>query len=103
MSNSKQVSIPGFIHARGVDDWEKGTNRDINGAHFDWFPYDTLAGYINVMPHTLVFELPEGFDIRPAAIIELEKKKAELMAKSQMAVNEIDNQISKLKSLEMAN
>lgn len=52
--------------------------------------------YALVMPHTIVFEPPAGFDPRVDLVRALEEQKRKLQAEFTARVTEINAQISKL-------
>ena len=88
-----KVTIKGFITYK-KDDW-----RDGDDYHFN--KYDMSEhGYVTVMPHEIVVEVPDDFDPRPkqvaALIAEKQKARAEFLAR----VTEIDRQIQSLLAIE---
>ena len=61
---------------------------------------EAFSDYIPICKHTLIAELPEGFDPRPAQIKALEAQREELKAKVAAAVTEINGRINSLLAIE---
>ena len=89
----KTVSVKGFI-SLGIADWD---GKD--AYTFTTFKYEG-AERVLVMPYTLEFELPDGFDPRGAQVEMLKAEKKKAMADFQALVTSIDRKISELTALE---
>lgn len=89
-----KVTVEGFIIAKQYD-W--GEKPSFSWSAFDPTPYD--KDYAIVGPHTIEFDVPEDFDIRPVRIATLTRRKEELQAKVAAEVAKIDDQIQKLLAL----
>lgn len=98
---SKQISIPLFVHAKPAASYEYGANV-INGMKFELWEWEDMAdnGYVLVCPATVCFELPEGWDPRPAQIKTLEAKREQLQKEFSEAVMKINQQIATLQAIE---
>lgn len=87
-----KIEIKGFIHA------QKSYNNELRYVFF--YSEDMGgSGYVNVCPHTIVFELPKGFDPTAGFISALEKRKAELHREFAEEVARINEEISKLQAI----
>lgn len=87
-----KIEVNGFIHA------QKSYSGELRYVFF--YSEDMGdSGYVMVCPHTIVFELPEGFDPTGGFIAALEKKKEALHAEFADAVAKINNEISKLQAI----
>lgn len=89
-----QVTVEGFIVAKQYD-WESKTS-------FSWSAYDPTEWDKDcaiVGPHTITFEVPDDFDIRPYRIAELERQKADAKAKFAAEISRIDDAIKNLLAL----
>lgn len=76
---------------------------------YEWeteFHFQTIEmkdyGYVTVIPHTLVVDIPDDFDPRSLQVELLNEKKRSIMAEFQDRITEIDAQIGKLTCLEAA-
>lgn len=56
---------------------------------------------VPVQPHEITVEIPDNFDARPGLVANLEREKAELQAKFQARITEINGQIQSLLALPM--
>jgi len=88
-----KVTVQGFIVAKQYD-WE-------DAPTFSWLPFEPtfVKDYVNVGPHEITFDIPDGFDMRPARIAELERQKADAKAKFAAEINRIDDDTQKLLAL----
>ena len=91
----KTVSVEGFI-SLNTNDWAGE-----NAYSFNRFEMRG-DGYVNVMPYTFEFTLPEGFDPRAELVEALKADKVKLMAEFQNRVTEIERKISELTAIEYA-
>lgn len=94
------ITIPGFIHCE-PSKW--GGPDVVDGRRYTWFSCEDMStyGYIMVMPYTLNITPPEGWNPASAEIVMLRAKRAEVTAKFQAMVTEIDRQINERLALEM--
>ena len=93
-----KVNIPGFVTCKPADSW---TIEPVLGMQFGWDEHN-LAGYsgrVFVCKATLSFDLPADFNPNAQFIAALEKRREELRAEFQMAVNQINDEIGKLQAL----
>ena len=92
----KQVSIEGGIYVDANHDPRWG------GSPFTFFAgkLEPFNGRHPVMPFTLTFTLPEGYDERGVQIEALKEREKELQAQFTAAVTEIHSRINKLQALE---
>ena len=89
-----KVIVEGFIVAK-QHDWEEKPS-------FSWLAYDPTEWDKDcavVGPHTITFDVPEDFDIRPVRIATLTRQKESLQARVAAEVAKIDDQIQKLLAL----
>jgi len=88
-----KVTVEGFIIAKQYD-WE-------DAPTFTWLPFKPTfdRDYVIIAPHTITYDIPDGFDMRPARIAELERQKADAKAKFAAEINRIDDAIQKLLAL----
>lgn len=89
-----KVTVEGFIVAKQYD-WDEKPS-------FSWSAYDPTEWDKEcaiVGPHTIEFDIPEDFDIRPVRIATLTRQKEALQAKVAAEVAKIDDQIQKLLAL----
>lgn len=89
-----KVTVEGFIVARQYD-WEEKPS-------FSWLPCDPTEWDKEcaiVGPHTIEFDVPDDFDIRPVRIASLNRQKEILQSKVAAEVAKIDDQIQKLLAL----
>jgi hypothetical protein len=96
------ISIPGFIHAKPAKEWELGFADIVDGHRMDFSTVEDRGeyGWILVCPHTMTFELPEGWDPRAQQIDALKQEKKRLLDEIATAIMKIDAQISKLQAIE---
>lgn len=96
------ITIPGFIYATPADSWERGPNV-LDGHSLKFIVHEGLnAPYVQLCPHTITFDLPEGWDPRAQRIDALRKEEKKLRADFHVRVTEIQAQINKLQALEMS-
>ena len=95
----KTITINGFIHAKAARSWEHDHENCKEGYIFQWWHWDEMQGYKNVSPLTLTFEIPDNFTTAPEEIAALEEARSTLLADTQIKVNAINDQISKLQAL----
>lgn len=89
-----KVTVEGFIVAKQYD-WEEKPS-------FSWSAYDPTEWDKDcavVGPHTITFDVPDDFDIRPVRIASLNRQKEILQSKVAAEVAKIDDQIQKLLAL----
>lgn len=95
----KTITIKGGIVADPVESWCDGSPACIDGLRYRFTEYANETREDFVCHHTLTFDVPDSCDAACNAVRLLEKKREELRAKFQMAVNEINDRISKLSAL----
>lgn len=87
----KTIEVKGFVLA------QKNWRDDLE------YTFSTIEliehGYMTVCPHTLTFQLPEGFDPIAAQIAMLQQQRDKLRAEVAKRITEINDQISKLQAL----
>lgn len=85
-----QVTSHGFIVASQYE-WE-------SKPRFTWYPFEPTLDddSVVVKPHSITFEVPDDFDMRPHRIQQLEKRKDELREKVAVEVEKIDQEIQSL-------
>lgn len=101
---SKTITIPGFIHAKPLREWEEAEGPGIHqGFVLSFWTFDDMKeqGYVRVCNAQVSFELPDGWDPRQGQIEALRAKEKALRAEFQARVTEIHAQINKLQALEM--
>lgn len=87
------------IAQKGFIVWRKYSYEpEANYVFLDYKPTDT-AETVMVMPYTLEFDLPAGFDPTGAQVKALEQMKADALEKYQLAVSQINQQLAKLQAL----
>lgn len=90
-----KVTISGFIN------YEPTPFRNDHGFRFH--PCEmTEYRYVTVQPYSIVVEIPDDFDPRPAQISQLQAERTKVQAKFSARVTDIERQISELTSLEMS-
>jgi len=73
---------------------------------FQFREYDSSAyagsGEVRAMvrPHTIEFEVPDDFDMRPGILANLEAEKKKITAAFQARITELDAQIQSLLAIE---
>lgn len=95
----KIVTIKQNIQAKPAESWESNAT---DGAIFSaWTSKDMHQfGYTFVTEIDVTFEVPDGFDIRSAAIDRLNEEKSRAMAEFQKRITEIDKQIAQFTAIE---
>lgn len=98
----RTINIPGFIHATPAKSWQAGSDGVVDGMVFDFWTFEANGsdGCVTVCPHTLSFDIPEGWDPRPDQIKALEAAKESLRAEFAKKLMRIDAQISRLQAIE---
>lgn len=95
------VSIPGFILASPAQNWHMP--HEIHGgmclSFFSFKPTEESDHKV-VCPHTLTFDLPEGWDPRATQIDALKAKQKELDSQYAVAIALIKQQINQLLCIE---
>lgn len=88
-----QITVDGFIVASQYR-WERK-------PHFTWFPFEPTVDHdsVTVKPHSITFEVPDDFDMRPHRIQALVKRKVELREKLAVDVEKIDQEIQSLSAI----
>lgn len=101
---SKTITIPGFIHAKPLQDWEDEGPHVFQGYALSFWKFEDMKdqGYVHVCDASVSFAIPEGWDPRQGQIEALRAKETALRAEFQRRVTEIHAQINKLQALEMA-
>lgn len=97
------ITIPGFITCRKAERYEKSiASGPLAGMAVTWSEYDISnhGGRLAVCDFTLVFETPEGFDIREAQVVALQGKQKEAAAAFAALTTEINRQINELTAIE---
>ncbi|TCK87327.1 hypothetical protein [Paraburkholderia sp. BL9I2N2] len=91
-----KVIVEGFIIAK-QDEWMEEPEfifREYDSSKYSSDPQ------VMVKPHTIEFEIPDGFDIRPGLVESLEQEKQKLMAAVQSRITEINAKIQSLLAIE---
>lgn len=96
-----KISIPGFIHAKPAYEWEDDSDV-VDGHRMSYSSIEDMSeyGYVTVCPHTLEFDMPEGWDPRAQQIEALKAQKEKLHREFSESVMRIDAQISRLQAIE---
>jgi hypothetical protein len=99
MKTIKTISINGCIVGDPAESWCKDSPAVVNGIRYRFSEFANPSDKGSVCAYTLTFDLPDSFDAVAFAVGNLEEQREELRAKFQMAVNEINDRISKLSAL----
>lgn len=99
--NMKTISIPGAIYSRPAETYDFD-EKQVNGRTIRFFAAEVRAfgEWQVVAPFKLTFELPENWDPAPAEVARLQAQKAEVIAKFQAMITEIDRQINERLAIE---
>lgn len=90
----KTVTITGFVHEQDYGDGEKV---------YRFWPAEMSDRYNTVVgPAAFTYDIPDDWDPRPAKIAALEELRRKVRAEFAAKITEIEGEISKLLSLEMA-
>ena len=85
------IEVKGFVLA------QKNWRGDLD---YTWSTIELIEhGYMTIGPHTLTFDLPEGFDPITAQIAMLEQQRERLRAELGKRITEINAQIQSLQAL----
>lgn len=95
----RTITIKGGIVAEPAERWCADSPACIDGFRYRFSEYANETGEDFVCHHTLTFDVPDSYDASGNAVRLLEKQREELRAKFHMALNEINNRISKLSAL----
>jgi hypothetical protein len=90
-----QVTLKGFIHAE-KEPWDEK-------AKYAVYPFDmskTSRNTVLIGEQDIEVDIPDGFDIRPGLVENLEKEKQRITAEFQARVTELNGQIQSLLALE---
>lgn len=95
-----KVSVPGFIHATPAHEWDQGP-AIIDGHRLSFFAFEDMSdsGWVMVCPHTMEFDIPEGWDPRAQQIDALKAQREKIRAEMSKRLMEIDEAISKLQAI----
>ncbi len=96
MNAARTITYKGYVYAQPSNDWAKGNTNAINGITYAVHGFSTPETIAEV---DVTFELPEGFDPVNQAVKDLEKKRENLRAEFQMALNEVNDRIGKLQAI----
>jgi hypothetical protein len=90
-----KITLTGFIFA-SQEAWNEKPEYSFATYERDLYSKDL----VRVCPHEFTVEIPDGFDLRPGLVANLEREKKQLMAEFQARVTAIDNQIQKYLAIE---
>lgn len=91
---SKKVTISGLVHEVDYGHGEK---------EYRLYSADMSSKYSAVIgPAEFTYEVPDSFDPRPAKIAALERERQKVRAEFAAKITEIEDQISRLLCIEMA-
>ena len=96
MNAARTITYKGYIHPIPSSDWEKGNTNVINGLTYLVHGFRSAKSIAEI---DVTFQLPEGFDPVSQAVKDLEKKRENLRAEFQMALNEVNDRIGKLQAI----
>ena len=101
-----QVTIKGFIYAKGTRHFDVVTSKMVEGPEYLFWASDTLhksehfRDLVLVGPHDLVTDIPDSFDPRQELANNLKAEKKRLQAEFNRRVTEIDHQIQTYLAIE---
>lgn len=90
-----KITLTGFIFA-SQESWQANPEYSFATYERDLYSKDL----VRVCPHEFTVEIPDGFDLRPGMIANLEREKKQLMAEFQARVTAIDKQIQEYLAIE---
>lgn len=93
-----KVIVEGYIIAR-QDRWMKEPEFMFREYDASAYPSEHEAKVL-VGRHTVEFDVPDAFDMRPGIVANLEKEKEKLKAAFQARITEINAQIQSLLAIE---
>jgi len=92
----KTITMKMWVRPAISADYEDRNTNSIDGLTYNMYGFKTPDA---IAECEVTFKLPDGFDPVSQAVKELEAKRKTLRAQFQMAVNEINDRISKLSAL----
>lgn len=92
-----KVTVEGFIIAT-QEVWQQ--EPEFIFREFDTSKYSNDETRVMVRPHTIEFEVPDGFDMRPGVVENLEREKQRITAEFQARVTALNAQIQSLLAIE---
>ena len=90
-----KITLTGFVFA-SQESWQ--TEPEYSFATYERDLYS--KNLVRVCPHEFTVEIPDGFDMRPGLVANLEREKQQLMAEFQARVTSIDNRIQQYLAIE---
>ncbi len=101
------MRIDGYIHAIRRESWDRFDDqgqpiKDQGDYRYTWWSHEDMstANYVMVCPLAIEFDLPDGFNPVPVEIANYRKEQQRIRAEAESKVNLLEEQISKLLSLE---
>ncbi|MBS6362126.1 hypothetical protein [Burkholderia sp.] len=98
-----KVTINGHLFAQQKEDYDYGTGRIVGTVEYSFWECDmskSFPEYVKVCDHSFEVEVPDGFDPRSGIVANLEREKAEVTAKFQARITEINGRIQSLLAIE---
>jgi hypothetical protein len=101
-----QITIPGFIYAKGTRHLDAKTCRMVEGPEYSFWTSGDLhkselfRDFALVGPHEIIAEIPDSFDPRQQLADNLKAEKKRLQAEFNKRVTEIDRQIQTYLAIE---